>query len=134
MSKIIHKQKGITFVGFVIVMAVIASFVLFILRLFPLYSEKMKIMTVMEYIATQPNAATMNQADVWKLFINNANIQAVSQFPKDQDVRDHVKLEKSEDGSGNVIRVYFDKRSPLFDDIELILDFDQSLPMGGAPG
>jgi len=134
MNKIIHRQKGVTFLGFVIVLAVIVSFALFGLRLFPLYNEKFKVLAVMKYVASQPNAATINQTEAWKLFYNNADIQGLTMFEKDQSVRDHVKLEKNEEGSGNVIHVYFEKRSKLFDDIDLLLDFDESLPMGGGAG
>ena len=131
MNKIIHTQRGMTFLGFVFLMGVIAAFVLMGLRLFPLYNEKYKVLSVMKSVANQPNAASMSQADMQKLFYNNADVQDVRMFEKDQTVRDHVKLEKEKDGQG-VIHVFFEKRNKLFADIDLVLNFDQSMPMGGG--
>ena len=135
MNKIIHTQRGMTFLGFVIVMAVIAGFVLMGLRLFPLYNEKFKVLSVMKSVANQPNAASMSQAEMQKVFYNNADVQGVRMFEKDQTVRDHVKLEKEKDGPA-VIHVFFEKRNKLFDDIDLVLNFDKSIPIsgGGAAG
>ena len=133
MNKLIHRQKGMTFLGFVILMAVIAAFVLFGLRLFPLYNTKMGLVSVMKSVASQPNAENFNQTDVWKVFYNNADIQGLRVFTE-QVVREQVKLEKNEDGSGKTIHVTFEERNKLFDDIELILVFDETMPMGGGAG
>ena len=133
MNKLLHRQKGMTFLGFVILMAVIAAFVLFGLRLFPLYNTKMGLVSVMKSVAIQPNAENFSQADVWKMFYNNADIQGLRAFD-DKLVKESVKLEKDEDGSGKVIHVTFEQRNKLFDDIELILVFDETMPMGGGAG
>ena len=133
MNKLIHRQKGITFLGLIIVLAVIAAFVLFGLRVFPLYNTKLGIMAVMKSVASQPNADSFSQADVWKVFYNNADIQGLRVFTE-QVVREQVKLEKNEDGSGKTIHVTFEERNKLFDDIELLLNFDETMPMGGGAG
>ena len=133
MNKLIHRQKGITFLGLIIVLAVIAAFVLFGLRVFPLYNTKLGIMAVMKSVASQPNADSFSQADVWKVFYNNADIQGLRVFTE-QVVREQVKLEKNEEGSGKTIHVTFEERNKLFDDIELLLNFDETMPMGGGPG
>ena len=133
MNKLIHRQKGITFLGLIIVLVVIAAFVLFGLRVFPLYNTKLGIMAVMKSVASQPNADSFSQADVWKVFYNNADIQGLRVFTE-QVVREQVKLEKNEDGSGKTIHVTFEERNKLFDDIELLLNFDETMPMGGGAG
>ena len=133
MNKLIHRQKGITFLGLIIVLAVIAAFVLFGLRVFPLYNTKLGIMAVMKSVASQPNADSFSQADVWKVFYNNADIQGLRVFTE-QVVREQVKLEKNEDGSSKTIHVTFEERNKLFDDIELLLNFDETMPMGGGAG
>lgn len=133
MNKLIHRQKGITFLGLVIVLAVIAAFVLFGLRVFPLYNTKLGILAVMKSVASQPSADSFSQADVWKVFYNNADIQGLRVFTE-QVVKEQVKLEKNEDGSGKVLHVTHEERNKLFDDIELLLNFDESMPMAGGAG
>ena len=122
-----------TFIGFLILMAVVASFVLFGLRMFPLVNEKFKVLQVMKSVANQPDAAAMTQTEVWKIFYNNADVQDVRMFEKDQTVKDHVKLEKQKDGPA-VIHVFFEMRNKLFDDFDLVLNFDESVPMAGGGG
>ena len=132
MNKIIYRQKGITFLGVVFVLAIIASFVLFGLKLFPLYNTKFGILKVMTHVVTQPDAAAMSQTDAWKLFYNNADIQGLRMFELDKTVKEHVKVERTE--NGNVLHVIYEERNKLFDDIELVLNFDKSMPMGGGTG
>lgn len=122
-----------TFLGFIILMGVIASFVLMGLRLFPLYNEKFKVLAVMKSVASQPNAANMSQSEMQKVFYNNADVQDVRMFEENKTVAEHVKLEKDEDGSG-MIHVFFEKRNKLFDDIDLVLNFDETMPMSGGAG
>ncbi|MGH8119574.1 MAG: DUF4845 domain-containing protein [Gammaproteobacteria bacterium] len=133
MNKIIDKQGGLTFLGFLIVMGVIAAFTLMALRLFPLYNEKFKVLAVMKSVTSQPDAANMSQAEVWKVFYNNADVQGVRMFGQLKTVHDHVKLEK-EKGGPPVIHVFFEKRNKLFDDIELVLNFDETMPLSGGAG
>jgi len=132
MNKIICKQDGLTFLGFLIVLGVIGAFALMALRLFPLYNEKFKVLAVMQSVANQPNSGSMTQAEVWKVFYNNADVQGVRMFGENKVVMEHVKLEK-EDGAP-VLHVFFEKRNKLFDDIELVLNFDKTLPLGSRAG
>lgn len=133
MNKIIHSQKGMTFLGLVFVLAIIASFVLFGLRIFPLYNTKFGVLKVMKYVTSQPNAASMTYTDAWKLFYSNADIQGLRMFELDKTVKDDVKLERDENGA-NVLHVTFEERNKLFDDIDLVLNFDETMPMGGGAG
>jgi len=133
MNKIIHRQKGMTFLGLVFILAIIASFVLFGVRVFPLYNTKFGVLKVMKYVVSQPGADKFTYEDVFKLFYDNADIQGLRMFEMDKTVRDDVKLERGDNG-GHVLHVTFEQRNKLFDDIDLVLNFDKTMPMGGGGG
>jgi len=53
----IKKQSGLTFIGLCIVLAIIVVFVLFGLRVFPLYNEKLQIESAINSVVNQPDSA-----------------------------------------------------------------------------
>ena len=55
MKTLYKQQRGITFLGVLIIMAVIATYVLLGVRLYPLYYEKTQVINAMKGAANQPN-------------------------------------------------------------------------------
>lgn len=132
MNRNIKRQDGVTLIGLVLILGVIAAFVLMGLRLFPLYNEKFRVLQIMKTVTSQSDAATMTQAQMQKVFYSNATIQSSTVFNRQTVVSENVKLEKGEGGGVPLIHVTFELRNPLFDDFELVLNFDESMPMSGG--
>jgi hypothetical protein len=123
-----------TFLGFGIAAAVFIAFILFGLRLFPLYNEKLKVMTAMKSVVNQPNAANFTQSEMQMSFYKNADINGSTIFGTEKAVKQYVKLERGEKGGPQLIHIAFEMRNKLFDDIELVLVFDDSMPMSSEGG
>ena len=70
MKNMRNKQYGIGFVGWCSILGILAFFVLFILRVMPLYSEKFQITKAMESTAHQPKAKGMSKTDLRKTAIS----------------------------------------------------------------
>ncbi len=71
MRNLTSKQRGITFLGFLIVMGVIALVVFLALRLYPVYYEKYQVVNALKGAANHPNAESMPKSELRRLFLRN---------------------------------------------------------------
>jgi len=131
MMKMLIKQKGITFWSVVFVLGFIALIVLFTLRAYPLYYEKMQVTASMNTVASRPDANEMTQEELRRAFYSSIQITNITRF-NDRNLKDHIFLLKSKDkGEPNLLNVKYTSTNPLFEDLQLLMEFDHSVPIRG---
>lgn len=131
MMKSLTKQQGITIWGLIFVLAFIALVVLFSLRAYPLYYEKMQVVASMNTVASRPDATQMSVNELRKAFYSSIQITNITRF-NDRNLKDHVFLVKSKErGEPNQLEVKYTSTNKLFDDLQLLMEFDQSVPIRG---
>jgi Tfp pilus assembly protein FimT len=129
------RQQGITFGGLLFVLAFIAILVTFAVRAFPLYNEKMQIVSVMNSVASNPESAKASPRDIQRAFLRNLNATTNIQRFTERNVGEYVTVSKPEKrGDPRMLQVKFQATSPLFRDLNLMLDFDQQMPLRGGEG
>ena len=133
MMKLASKQRGITFIGLVFVFGIIVWVVLFGLRLFPLYNEKMQVVSAMKSVSSRPDAAKLSTKDIQKYFLRNVQINGVERF-NSGNIKDFLKVNKAKKGRAKTIHVQFEATNKLYQDIELLMRFDQEMEIRGANG
>ena len=129
------RQQGMTLPGIVIVLAIIAITVLFTLRIIPLYSEKMTVVSAMNTIAKRPDADSMSVEEIRKYFLRN--IEATSNIDRftDTTVKEMVKVEKpGSKGRKRILHVTYQATNVLFRDLNLLLIFDEKMELSGPVG
>lgn len=126
-----QKQSGLTFIGFVIIMALIAFFVGVGLKLYPLYYEKIQVISAMETVTNRPDAAKLSPTDVRKYFMRNIALTNITRFDKGE-VKKLVKVIKGKKGEPNQIRVKYESESELLDDLSVIMYFEEYRPLGSG--
>jgi len=126
------EQRGVTFIGWCIILAIIAFFVLITLRLFPLYNEKFKVIAAMNSVASRPEMADAPSDEIRKYFLRTVEVGGSLTFT-DRNVKELVKIEKPEEkGGSKLLNVNFEMRNKFFHDIEFVLVFDRSVPLKGS--
>jgi hypothetical protein len=130
MMKLINKQRGIGFVGWSSILAIIACIVLIVLRLFPLYNEKFAVDNAMTSVANRPDAVKISQKNARKYFTRNAQIQGVERF-NSQNIKNYAKIIKGKKGVPRKFNVKFEARNKFFDVIYLVLVYDNSVELTG---
>ena len=131
MMKTFAKQQGMTMWGLVFLLGFIAIVVLFTLRAYPLYYEKMQVIASMNTAASQPDAASMNVGELRKAFYSSIQITNIDRF-NDRNLKDHVFLIKSKTaGEPNLLNVKYTSKNKLFQDLSLYMEFDESVPIKG---
>ena len=113
------KQKGITFVGMLLVGGLIGFFALIGMKIAPSYIEYMSVKKVIEAMSVDSEIQNMSVKEIRNSFNNRANIAYVTVI-KGED----LEISK-EDGSTVVIAQYAVK-TPLFGNLSACMDFTAS--------
>jgi hypothetical protein len=115
-----RNQQGMTFLGWVIVLALIGGIALIVMKLVPLYMESFKVDSALEGILEQPNLKDQSVADIYKQFVRRMNVEDVNRFDE-RNVRKFVTVEKR--GPQVKITVEYQAKAELYDNLSLVADF-----------
>jgi len=129
-----NKQYGIGFLGWSCILAVIAFFVLIILRIYPLYNEKFIVISSMHAVANRPEAAKMPTNDVRKFFLRNMEVSSNTVRFTDDSVKKLVKVTTDKKTKKRYINVAYEGRNIFLKDIFFLLVFDHTVELGGSGG
>ena len=120
------KQAGITMIGFLVVLVIVAFFGYMAMKLVPAYTEYMGVAKAMTQVSTEGvEGKTLDEIRRNLLFkmdfqyVDNATIK-----PKD------ITLDRGDNG-GAALRVAYDKQVPFIYNIDFLMHFDKSVPVRG---
>lgn len=136
MKKLMAQQRGMTFIGLVLVLAFIAIVVLFVLKAFPLYNEQLQVRSALNTIAKQVDAPKYRESDVHKAFLRSISATTnLDRFSKN-NIKDFLVLERGESSRDpKVMRLSYEAANNLAMGLKLVLVIDETVPLtGGTTG
>lgn len=135
MRQLREKQSGMTLIGLLFVLAIIGTLVTFVVRCFPLYNEKMQIISAINSVVSQPDSGSMTEAELRKRFLNNLNATTNIDRFNPQNLKEHLFLRKPEKaGETKAVHLTYEARNKLVYDLQLVLAVDQTFPVRGNEG
>lgn len=122
-----QKQKGMTLLGFVIVLSVVGFAAYILMKLFPMYSEYYSVRQALKGLSQEPGIATQDPARIQDLFFRRLYISYSENVKKE-----HVKLRRIDNGWQ--MDVNYEIRRPLVGNLDVVGKFDasQALTRAGA--
>ena len=129
MKNLLKHQEGMSFLGILIIFAMLACFFLFGLRAFPLYSEHFAIKQAMKGVVNQPYKSRNSIGKVRRLLLKNLDINSVYTFNQ-RNIKKFTTVKKKK---GKKI-LYFNhtKSERLFGDLYLTLKTNESIELPGG--
>lgn len=118
-------QKGITFLSFIIVMAIIGFFVFIGMRLFPVYVNYFGAVKAITALSKEPGASTLTIEEIRKGLEPRFNISYVEGL----DLKKDIKLINAT--TGKQIQLKYEVRRPLIYNLDFVAMFDKTFPLGG---
>lgn len=116
----LKKQKGMTFLGFLIIAIIAISLILAGVKIVPDYIEFSGVKKVINSIGSQPEFDSMSKQEVMEAFDKNASASYVT-------VVNSKDLIFSKDASGkNVVSVKYEVVKPLAFNLSALMDFEAS--------
>lgn len=121
----IRRQRGATFLGMVIIVAIIGCGLYGGIRLTPLYFEYMAVVRAMEQTAKE-NAGDGTTVAALRLALE-----------KRWEIEDIKSLQPKEigiakNGGGYLMRAQYRAEAPFVANVSLVVDFDKSVPVSGS--
>ena len=115
-----QKQRGMTLISWVLVLAVAFLFGIAALRLVPVYLEYLKISSSLSSVQKEFSGQTATVNDLRKALEKRFDIESVHVIKKDE-----VKIERG--GGGYILRARYEHRTPFVANVGFIVTFDKSV-------
>ena len=119
--RLLTSQRGITLIGFIIVLALASFFFLIGAKLFPMYTEFMAVKAAMVQVQNTPGSARLS-GQVWKILDRSFYTSYV-----DSVQRTNVPLVRQ---NGYFRRIAYEGRKPLVYNLDVVAKFDHSVELG----
>jgi Tfp pilus assembly major pilin PilA len=121
-----RRQRGITLLGFIIVMAVVGVFAYIGFKLFPMYQEYYAVKSALKSLAGEPGIANTDPGRIMDLYLRRLYMNYSSNVK-----REHVKIERGD--GGWVMTVQYEVRKPIVANLDVVGKFHatQSLSRSG---
>ncbi len=127
---ICKRQQGMTFLGWLIVLALLAFFTTLILRLFPLYNEAFKVSQSLKAVASQPDIARKDTAAIRKFVMRNFEVQDVDRFDRNS-IKNVLKVHKIKGSKNRLITMKYEIRGPLLANLDVVLNYEDNIEIPG---
>ena len=118
-----RKQKGLTLVGFIIVLVIVLFFAYSAMRVVPMYLEYHALVNAMEKLQKDPLAKSMSPAKIKQSIKMSLWASYASENIKEKNIRISKK-----DG-GVLVRVTYEVRKEFLGNIDLIGSFDRTVEL-----
>jgi hypothetical protein len=117
----LHQQRGLSFWGVLLAIAIGGFTVLVVLRLGPVYMEYWTISSIAEKVAAEPGIAKANKRILWSKFARHLDINQVRTLKPE-----HVSMDN--DATGATLVVAYERREPLIANVEVVAVFEKRVP------
>ncbi len=117
------KQKGMSLVGFLIVLAMVIFFAYLGMRIAPIYIEFYSVKQAMNGIADEPGSANYSPYDLKAKFLDRLFINYSDGNVKSENIR-VVR------NNGVWLVVKYDVRRPVMGNLDVIASFDERVMLG----
>jgi len=115
-----HHQKGMTAIGWLLVLGLIAFFTLITLRLVPAYLEFGKVTSVMESLANEPGITSKTKGEIVKIVTKRFEVNDVRQVdPK------IIKVKK--DKGVLHVSINYERREHLISNVDVVTTFEKQV-------
>lgn len=118
-----RRQRGITLIGFLIGLVVVAFFIFIGIRLFPVYSEYYSVRESMEAIAKQPGLGNAARREIEKQLDARFNISYVDSV----DIKKDVRLTRT--GTGQDLNIKYEVRKPFAYNLDFVAKFEHTVAL-----
>ena len=117
-----HKQKGLTIIGFVMVLSLVIFTVYLGMRIAPIYLEYYSVVSAMNGVASERGSARYTPFDIKVKVLNRLYVSYSAANVKEQ----HIKVLRR---NGVQLRVVYEVRQPLVGNLDVVASFDRMVKL-----
>jgi len=117
----IRNRKGLTLIGFLLVLVVVLFFAYAGMRVIPMYLEYQALISAMDKLKNDPAAKAMPPARIKESITRSLWVSYASNNIK----KEHIRISKKSDGIN--VRVAYEVREDFLGNIDIIATFDRTV-------
>ncbi len=117
----IRKQRGLTLIGFGLVLVLVLFFSYAAMRIVPLYLEYQALISAMNTLVVDPRGRKMTSRQIKNKLIDSLWVN----YATDNIQRKHMKLTNKKEGLE--VRVAYEVRKDFVGNIDLLLSFERAV-------
>ena len=118
--KSIHRQRGMTPIGWVMVFLLIAFFALIALKLFPIYLQSFSVGTVISEMKNEPGIGAMTSRQITSIIVKRLDVNMVTGIGAED-----IYVEKS--GGTMTISAEYEVRDSMLGNVDVVVSFNKSV-------
>ena len=115
-----HHQKGMTAIGWLLVLGLIAFFTLITLRLVPAYLEFAKVTSVLESLQNEPGITRKTRGEIIQMITKRFDVNDVYQVDAKQ-----VKITKEK--GVLTVSINYERREHLVGNVDVVTTFERQV-------
>ena len=120
-------SRGITLLGFLIMLCVAGFFAYVVMKLVPVYIEYFGVVKAMEQIKNEPGASQKSVEEIRR----DLNVKFDLQYVDEKDIPPQA-IQLKREATGPTLRIAYEKRVPFMYNIYLVASFDKSVHLTSA--
>jgi hypothetical protein len=121
-----RSERGITLIGFVVILALVGVLAYLGMKVFPIYEQFFSVRSAMKGVASEPGVGQMDPAKIRDLFFRRLYVNYA-----DEDLKaENVKVERKDNGYN--LTVNYEVRRPLVADLDIVGTFNETQALNGG--
>ena len=120
-------SRGITLLGFLIMLCVAGFFAYVVMKLVPVYIEYFGVVKAMEQIKNEPGASEKSVEEIRR----DLNVKFDLQYVDEKDIPPQA-IQLKREATGPTLRIAYEKRVPFMYNIDLVASFDKTVNLTNA--
>lgn len=121
--------RGITLIGFLILLLVVGFFAYLAMRLVPVYIEYMGVVKAMEQVRSESGSAQASPEQIRRSLSLKFNTQYI-----DDAAIPPQSIQVLREGNAQTLRIRYERRVPFVHNLEILATFDKSVNLSGGAG
>ncbi len=114
------RQQGMTFLGWLLVLAIIGFFATIIFRLAPIYLEYYEVKSILESLRQEPYISKKTPAEVMQLLMKRFDIDAINYVTRDD-------IDIKQEGGRLTVNIEYEVRTPMMGNVDAVVKFKRSM-------
>lgn len=124
-----RRQLGVSLSGLIVACVVLGACALMLMKLWPLFNEKMKVDQAMDRLATNPDGARMTKEQTVNAIMRQFDVNDVDRFDT-PGLAKVVTMGKRKGSENKVIIIAYEIRTPFISNIELVMNYNKAIEFG----
>lgn len=118
----IKRQRGLTFISWLVVFIIVGFFVMIGIKITPIYLEHFAILKSLESLKNEPLISRKPVTEIRKLLLRRLDMNSIQFLSKEE-----MKITRA--GGVTTITISYEERKPILGNMALVVTFDDSIEL-----